>query len=174
MEANKEEKESLREIYDSMVTLNQEVKGFKDKIVDLFKIKGKSLTFISKSIEKEYKIELLKNTGKFQEMKTGVSDLILEILGCYDYNDYKKKLKVHSSRIEEKRRRDSGFTKELKATILKKFNNKCIKCGSIENIHIHHKDGDSTNNEESNLIALCSICHNNTHKKKEKLTGFFL
>ena len=33
--------------------------------------------------------------------------------------------------------------------------------------HIHHKDGDPTNNKISNLIALCRKCHEEMPKKKD-------
>jgi len=55
---------------------------------------------------------------------------------------------------------------------------KCEKCG-FESIHIcqldiHHKDGDRSNNNESNLITLCPPCHRIEHLpeyEKAKLSG---
>lgn len=43
---------------------------------------------------------------------------------------------------------------------------KCSRCDSEENLHIHHKDHDTTNIEEDNLIELCGKCHRADH------TGF--
>jgi len=42
---------------------------------------------------------------------------------------------------------------------------KCQKCGRAHNpkenviLTVHHKDGDTTNSNDSNLIALCRRCH---------------
>ncbi len=44
----------------------------------------------------------------------------------------------------------------------------CEECGeSFKGLksHIHHKDRDSSNNEESNLIILCPNCHSRWHYK---------
>jgi 5-methylcytosine-specific restriction endonuclease McrA len=34
--------------------------------------------------------------------------------------------------------------------------------------HIHHKDGDPTNNNIKNLIALCRKCHQEIPKKRKR------
>jgi len=39
----------------------------------------------------------------------------------------------------------------------------CEMCNSIANLLVHHKDGDNTNNEMSNLVVLCRSCHLKTH-----------
>lgn len=49
----------------------------------------------------------------------------------------------------------------------------CFECGkqgefAINNIHIHHKDGDRHNNSMDNLQPLCSKCHLHIHKNWEK------
>jgi hypothetical protein len=45
-----------------------------------------------------------------------------------------------------------------------KFRQKyCMECESTENISIHHKDGDVTNNAPSNLKTLCASCHMKGH-----------
>lgn len=44
----------------------------------------------------------------------------------------------------------------------------CMRCGYSEfecGIDIHHLDGDSRNNEKSNLVSLCSPCHRALHFK---------
>jgi len=40
--------------------------------------------------------------------------------------------------------------------------NGCTKCGK-RMVFIHHKDGNSKNNSEENLLPLCSSCHTNAH-----------
>ena len=41
---------------------------------------------------------------------------------------------------------------------------KCAKCGSSEQIHIHHIDQNSANNVISNLALLCNSCHQSFHR----------
>lgn len=42
----------------------------------------------------------------------------------------------------------------------------CNRCGSTEQLVIHHRDGVHTNNELSNLEVLCSPCHSSHHKQE--------
>lgn len=39
----------------------------------------------------------------------------------------------------------------------------CAVCGSTENLHRHHIDGDRDNNSEENLITICASCHRKVH-----------
>ena len=41
----------------------------------------------------------------------------------------------------------------------------CEKCGSLDNICIHHIDKNNKNNHIKNLQALCRSCHISLHKK---------
>lgn len=45
---------------------------------------------------------------------------------------------------------------------------KCEICGSTKSIDIHHKDGDYTNNDLSNLQVICRSCHMKEHKPRGK------
>ncbi len=47
--------------------------------------------------------------------------------------------------------------------IYKKYNNKCVDCGSNDNLHIHHIDKNHENNSEDNLMLLCKNCHWKKH-----------
>ena len=52
---------------------------------------------------------------------------------------------------------------------LMKGKNICEACGIYIKgnfRHIHHKDGDPTNNNLSNLMVLCAKCHKNKHTKE--------
>lgn len=52
---------------------------------------------------------------------------------------------------------------------------KCAFCGTVENIHVHHKDHDHKNNALENLMYLCVKCHNNiAHKRERGANGRFL
>jgi nucleoside-triphosphatase THEP1 len=39
------------------------------------------------------------------------------------------------------------------------YERQCVACESTDKIEVHHIDGDSTNNQENNLIPLCEGCH---------------
>lgn len=40
----------------------------------------------------------------------------------------------------------------------------CVRCGATENLCIHHRDEDHTNNVLSNLEVMCMRCHSSMHK----------
>ena len=45
-----------------------------------------------------------------------------------------------------------------------RFNDcECENCGSDDSVHIHHRDGDATNDHLDNLISLCASCHRKVH-----------
>jgi len=49
-----------------------------------------------------------------------------------------------------------------RSQVLIRARGRCEKCGKdLQGIHppVHHKDGDPSNNDLSNLIALCPNCH---------------
>lgn len=41
--------------------------------------------------------------------------------------------------------------------------NECHLCGAVENIDVHHIDGDQDNDHMSNLIPVCRTCHREIH-----------
>ena len=43
---------------------------------------------------------------------------------------------------------------------------KCERCGSTKNLMVHHKDGNRSHNDASNLITLCWSCHEKCTKRK--------
>lgn len=45
----------------------------------------------------------------------------------------------------------------------------CEKCGTAEDLHVHHKDRDRTNNDPSNLETLCSTHHLKWHWHSDPL-----
>lgn len=68
----------------------------------------------------------------------------------------------------------SGYVRRYLFT---KFENKCCKCnidswqGEPISLEIEHKDGDSLNQIEENLILLCPNCHSQTPTYKSKNRG---
>lgn len=63
-----------------------------------------------------------------------------------------------------------GASSMIKKYLLKKYNNKCQKCGWDETniytkkipLEVEHKDGNYENNKENNLELLCPNCHSLT------------
>ena len=54
------------------------------------------------------------------------------------------------------------------STIYRKMVEKthCNRCGSKDQLLVHHADGDHTNNVVENLEVLCSPCHSSHHKQE--------
>lgn len=56
--------------------------------------------------------------------------------------------------------------KSLAARIRDRDHHECRICGNpgIEcRLHVHHIDGDTSNNNHSNLVSLCKDCHSSVH-----------
>lgn len=45
----------------------------------------------------------------------------------------------------------------------------CNRCNNSRTEHIHHKDGNSENNQASNLMPVCIPCHFKEHVELRKL-----
>lgn len=67
-------------------------------------------------------------------------------------------------------KKSGGFSSHLKKYLLEKHQGQCSQCGWHElnpytnkaPLEIHHKDGNSQNNTEENLVLLCPNCHSLT------------
>ena len=59
-----------------------------------------------------------------------------------------------------------GWYPQIKAAVLERDNNQCVKCGSAENLVLHHIDGNDKHNNIDNLVTLCSNCHLDLHRPK--------
>ena len=72
---------------------------------------------------------------------------------------------------KEKKKKRKTASPTLRARIIRKQKDKCKKCGvsfgEIEEV-LHHKNGDNSDNRESNLEALCPTCHQIKDKRVQK------
>ena len=56
---------------------------------------------------------------------------------------------------------------DYRAKCLEVYDERCEICDSTESIHVHHRDGDRTNDDIDNLVPLCSKHHNRVHSGDE-------
>ena len=52
--------------------------------------------------------------------------------------------------------------------MLRLLGNKCEICGSIKQLHIHHINGDQSDDEIKNLELLCNSCHGKTQVNRKQ------
>lgn len=61
------------------------------------------------------------------------------------------------------------FNRRLKRQILERDGHECQLCGAIEDLCIHHLDRNKRDNELTNLITLCRLCHSRITSFSRKL-----
>ena len=65
---------------------------------------------------------------------------------------------------------------QIRKNLILERGHKCEECGLTEWMHkplrleMHHRDGDRTNNDKSNLILLCPNCHSQTENYRNHKT----
>jgi ribosomal protein S27AE len=122
----------------------------------------------------------------FESLNEYTNDVIIYVMDemCIEVNGFiKTKINIKALPIGAGHYNwDGGKTKDsLKArsnpkyyhfrnNVLKRDNNMCQKCGSIENLHVHHIKSFSKNPDEryniNNGITLCKECHQKLHNFK--------
>lgn len=58
-----------------------------------------------------------------------------------------------------------GKYRELAKKLMVNIPKICLDCGSVENINIHHVDGNFRNTVIENLVYVCRKCHGLRHRK---------
>ena len=93
---------------------------------------------------------------------------------CQKEHEYKEYILKWKNGDTDGMRGDYQISMHLKMYLLKKYNNKCARCGWGEvnkytgniPLEIEHIDGNYKNNNENNLIVLCPNCHSLTSTYK--------
>ena len=57
----------------------------------------------------------------------------------------------------------NGWYGTLRQTVLERDNHKCSKCGAVDDLVVHHVDGNDRNNKLGNLVTICNACHLDLH-----------
>jgi len=72
---------------------------------------------------------------------------------------------VIEEKVAKKKRKDFNVQAILKRLV--DVDPVCVKCGRSalqRELNLHHKDGDSSNDDWRNIVIYCRACHNDTHK----------
>lgn len=56
---------------------------------------------------------------------------------------------------------------------LRKYGERCLHCGSREEVKVHHMDGDHDHDRGDNLVPLCQGCHVRLHRGAPPYTVWF-
>lgn len=98
---------------------------------------------------------------------------------CQNDYEYKEYIKRWKNGEENGMSGKYAVSKRIRKYLMNKYDNKCSRCGWGEinpftkkiPLEIHHKNGDYTNNDESNLELLCPNCHSLTETYKAANKG---
>ena len=93
---------------------------------------------------------------------------------CQKEYEYKNYIERWKNNQETGLRGEYQISMHIKTYLLKKYNNKCARCGWREvnkytnniPLEVEHIDGNYQNNKEENLILLCPNCHSLTETYK--------
>lgn len=93
---------------------------------------------------------------------------------CQKDYEYKKYIQEWKAGKVSGLRGEYQISMYVKTYLLKKYNNKCGRCGWGEKnvytqsipLEVEHIDGNYMNNKEENLILLCPNCHSLTQTYK--------
>ena len=103
-----------------------------------------------------------------------------------EYQKYFKEKQLEYQKTHRKQLKDkyglgagtvSRYGFSLALQVYEKFNRKCSICGDVNDLTIHHLDGNGRNHEEkglfvnnklNNLVLICRRCHGSIHGKEGK------
>ncbi len=86
-------------------------------------------------------------------------------------NPYANLIKNETNIFGSNRKERKAVGSVKKRDILLRQKAKCYSCRKLISVgvkpHIHHRDGNPSNNSDKNLIMLCPNCHSKAHEYKE-------
>lgn len=69
----------------------------------------------------------------------------------------------------------SNRWRDVRNTALLSYSHKCAVCGNKKDVHVHHRNYDSFGNENiSDLVVVCRMCHFYIHPKAHMTKEFFI
>jgi hypothetical protein len=132
-----------------------------------FHAKRKSKTFCSEGCKKKFAYVNSKDYSARKCIRCGRPFIPIRLNQFYCCKECQNKQSIDICHDNTR----FGGNKEL---VLKRDGYKCVMCGNVNGINVHHKDesGNSEypNNEPDNLITLCDACHIKTHNVHRKRT----
>ena len=60
----------------------------------------------------------------------------------------------------------SRWVRETRPAALERAGHRCEHCGAVDQLEVHHRDMDPSNNVAENLIVLCDSCHAEVHRQR--------
>ena len=122
---------------------------------------------------------------KAQELKEMRVESTTEQMNSVEQREIRSKIfkdkhftKEHIDKILQTRKDHYHITigTDYRKTAFEIYDNACAKCGTEENLTVHHKDGNNFpselgNNSPENLIILCKKCHGKLHREMRKTLG---
>lgn len=86
-----------------------------------------------------------------------------------DYTRFQQRIYCSKSCSANRRKNDPNRERSSFHYLARKHLRTCCAiCGSIENLDVHHLDGNIKNNSTDNLETLCHHCHMKLHRRKRK------
>jgi len=183
-ELDEELKKQLKTIYTLKENLNKKESA---KLTDAL-ITLERYIQDSKEILERIAVELVSKLLKFFEDKYGYlsnaeKSIILQKLADklgLSYPYYFLSAISENLDIGQFVERRVNLSKSIRRKVLERDNYQCVKCGSKENLEIHHKIPYSNfllprnANKLENLVTLCKKCHQSEHKVEVKVSEEFL
>ena len=96
---------------------------------------------------------------------------------CQSDFQYKQYIEEWKQGLQEGRCGKLQTSRHIKRYFLENQEGKCAECGIVNHnglpitLELDHKDGDASNNVESNLRCLCPNCHSQTLTYRAKNRG---